>query len=514
MNWDEVTDWKEVADDEQLLVMLTEDDELSQEVVDAKEKEILNLIENDVFEDVEDMNQRCVSCKWVITKKIKNGADIVKARLVVCGFEEKSNDARTDSPTCSRQSLRMVFIITSTMGWQIQSLDITSAFLQGNAIKRDVFLKPPSEAGSSGVLWKLKRCIYGLNDAPRAWYDRLRKELFRLGGKTSLFDEAMYLWHADGCVIEGVIVTHVDDFVYGGTEEWHTRVVDPVTQRFRISAQFAGSFKYVGLNVTQTAGSVVIDQQGYIQSLMPIPLSSERMKEKNDQLTSEEKKQLRSVSGQLLWATSQTRPDCAYHSCIVSNYGKEPTVNNLLVANKAIKVIKSCDLRLSFPGLGDPTKISVAVFSDASHASLPSGASQGGYIVFLVGKQRAVPFMWQSKKLNRVTKSPLAAETMKHAEAADAGYLAGQMVQEVFAVRDAPKVKCFTDSRSLIDHLGTSHVIQDSRLRVDVARIREMIQLKEVDMGWLSKDEQLADPLTKAGASSARLLEVLRNAAL
>ena len=45
-------------------------------------------------------------------------------------------------------------------------------------------------------------------------------------------------------------MTHVDDFVYGGTEEWHTRVVDPVTQRFRISAQFAGSFKYVGLNVT------------------------------------------------------------------------------------------------------------------------------------------------------------------------------------------------------------------------------------------------------------------------
>ena len=97
-------------------------------------------------------------------------------------------------------------------------------------------------------------------------------------------------------------------------------------------------------------------------------------------------------------------------------------VNNLLVANKAIKVIKACDLRLSFPGLGDPAKISVAVFSDASHASLPSGASQGAHIVFLLGKHRAVPFMWQSKKLNRVTKSPLAAETMELAEAADAGY--------------------------------------------------------------------------------------------
>ena len=514
VNWDDVTDWREIADTEQLLVMLTKDDELSQEVVDAKEKEILNLIENDVFEEVDDVNQRSVSCKWVMTKKIKDGKDIVKARLVARGFEENSNDARTDSPTCSRQSLRMAFIITSTMGWQIQSLDITSAFLQGNSIKRDVFLKPPEEVGTSGVLWKLKRCIYGLNDAPRAWYDRLRNELIKLDGKTSLFDEAMYLWYTNDCVIEGVIVTHVDDFVYGGSEDWHTRVVDEVTRRFKISAQFASSFKYVGLNVIQSAESVTIDQQSYIQKLMAIPISAERMKKKGDLLTQEEKSQLRSVSGQLLWATSQTRPDCAYHSCIVSNYGKEPTVNNLLIANKAIKAIKACDLRLTFPGLGDPASISVEVFSDASHASLPSGASQGAYIVFLIGNQRTVPFMWQSKKLNRVTKSPLAAETMALAEAADAGYLASQIVKEAFAVAETPEVKCFTDSRSLIDHLATSHVIQDSRLRVDVARIREMIQLKEVHVEWRSKDEQLADPLTKAGASSAKLLEVLRKAML
>ena len=90
---------------------------------------------------------------------------------------------------------------------------------------------------------------------------------------------------------------------------------------------------------------------------------------------------------------------------MVSNYGKEPTVRNVVMANKAVKTIKDCDLRLSFPGLGDPVKISVVTFCDASHASLPSGASQGGYIVFLLGNKRAVPFMWQSKKINRVTKS-------------------------------------------------------------------------------------------------------------
>lgn len=80
----------------------------------------------------------------------------------------------------------------------------------------------------------------------------------------------------------------------------------------------------------------------------------------------------------------------------------------------------------------------------------------------------------------------------------------------MFALSNEPRVQCFTDSKSLIDHLQTSHVIQDSRLRVDVARIREMIALKECEMKWVPSEKQLADPLTKAGATSMKLLEVLR----
>ena len=119
--------------------------------------------------------------------------------------------------------------------------------------------------------------------------------------------------------------------------------------------------------------------------------------------------------------------------------------------------------------------------------------------------------MWQSKKISRVTKSRLAAETMELADAADAGHLAAVMIKEVFALNNEPKVRCLTDSKSLIDHLQTSHVIQDSRLRVDVARIREMIALNECEVKWIPNDKQLADPLTKAGASPNKLLEVLQN---
>ena len=511
INWDDISEWREIEETEEQVMFLTGDDELRQDVVDAKEKEVVNLIENDVFEEVKDVGQSCISCKWVITSKVKNDAEIVKARLVARGFKEKTNTARTDSPTCSRQSLRMSFVTASTMAWPIRSLDITSAFLQGNGIKRDVFLKPPPEASCEGLIWKLKRCIYGLNDAPRAWYERVRSELLELGGKTSMYDEAMFLWYNEGSEIWGLIVIHVDDFIYAGTPQWNEEVVGHVTRKFKISAYASGTFRYVGLNVVQTANGIFIDQKAYVENLKPISVAPGRLQCKDEALTADEKSQLRSVSGQLLWATSQTRPDCAYYSCVVSNYGKQPTVREIVTANKAVKTIKSRDVQLTFPGLGDPNRIEVVAFSDASHANLPSGASQGGFIVFLAGGGRICPFMWQSKKISRVTKSPLASETMELADAADAGHLAAVMIKEVFALNNEPKVRCLTDSKSLIDHLQTSHVIQDSRLRVDVARIREMIALNECEVKWIPNDKQLADPLTKAGASPNKLLEVLQN---
>ena len=71
--------------------------------------------------------------------------------------------------------------------------------------------------------------------------------------------------------------------------------------------------------------------------------------------------------------------------------------------------------------MGTMDKIGISVYGDATHASLPDGSSQGAFIVFLKGEGKVTPILWQSKKLKRVTKSPLASETLALGEAADAG---------------------------------------------------------------------------------------------
>ena len=135
--------------------MLSAIKENSQEVLDAQERELNSLKENNVFNWVEDHGQVSVSCKWVFTvKQMENGSKMLKARLVTQGPEEKCMNERTDFPTCSWQAFRMVFI---------------SAFLQGNDIESKAFVWPSWEMMEEGKIWKLQRCIYGLNDALRYW---------------------------------------------------------------------------------------------------------------------------------------------------------------------------------------------------------------------------------------------------------------------------------------------------------------------------------------------------------
>lgn len=95
----------------------------------------------------------------------------------------------------------------------------------------------------------------------------------------------------------------------------------------------------------QTDDAIFIDQNDYVKSLKYINITNERELQKEEVLTHDERRALRSVSGQLLWITSQTRPDAAFNSCYVSNCGKEPTAKNLVEANRAIKKIQSSDMR-------------------------------------------------------------------------------------------------------------------------------------------------------------------------
>ena len=102
----------------------------------------------------------------------------------------------------------------------------------------------------------MKKPLYGLCDAPRAWYEKLKAVLLELGGVCSVIDHAMFMWY-DAETLIGHLVAQVDDLTYGGTDRWLNSVIKTVKEKLKISAQSDSSFKYIGLNVVQSDGEMV-----------------------------------------------------------------------------------------------------------------------------------------------------------------------------------------------------------------------------------------------------------------
>ena len=177
---------------------------------EAKRNELKNWADIEVYEIIHDDDQQNVSVKWVITQKTEKDVLKVKARLVARGFEEVG-EIRNDSPTCMKESIPVALYVMVYKEWMCQSLDLKAAFLQGKTIDRNVFIKPPPEAGCKGYIWKLRTCVYDLVDASRIWYLRIKEDLLNLGMSISKYDPALFFWHCNE-QLQGVLAVHVNDF--------------------------------------------------------------------------------------------------------------------------------------------------------------------------------------------------------------------------------------------------------------------------------------------------------------
>ena len=128
-----------------------------QEVYEAKMRELNSWREQNVYEEVPNEGQQTVSVWWVIKPKIINGQHSTKVRLYARGFKEL-HCFQTDSPTCSREGIRITLATIASHTWQLHSLDIKTALLQGKQIERNFFIPPLKEANTNN-LWHLKKCV-------------------------------------------------------------------------------------------------------------------------------------------------------------------------------------------------------------------------------------------------------------------------------------------------------------------------------------------------------------------
>ncbi|XP_063683937.1 uncharacterized protein LOC134818355 [Bolinopsis microptera] len=477
----------------------------------AKEQELKRLSEFGVYQETKDTGQSHVSSRWVVTTKGENDEQ-VKARLVARGFEENCV-MRKDSPTVTKVVIRLLFSLAASYNWTVDTLDVTSAFLQAKGTMRDVFVKPPRDIRKRGVIWKLLKPLYGLGDSARRWYVTIKEHLTETSScEISKLDKSLFRYYENNR-LQGVMVTHVDDILHCGTTRFKNTVIKSIYSTFKISRSYTGVFTYLGWKVVQNE-DIYVDQRDYALAIRPVDIASSRCTEAESDLTEEELVEYQKLLGKLLWLSSQTRPDLSFDTLEHSTYSTKK-VKHLKSLNKVTKKLADGPKRVVYRKLDiEKGNLHLLCFTDASLGNISETKhSASGYIIFLTDGNVANLIAWSSNKVKRVVHSIFAAETLSCTSGTAAAIYIRQVLSEML-FRDPHNevipIVVLIDSKQLYDNVHSSSLCQDKRLVLDIAVLQENLHKGVIgEFRWVPTPKMLADCLTKKGVSSGDLAKIL-----
>ena len=156
-----------------------------------------------------------IGCKWVyILKTNPDGSRGFKVRFVIKGYEQKEI-GETFTPVAKLVSLCMILALAALNGWEIDHMDVVTAFLNP-PIDDDIYMLlpegidwlDPSKPGNITVC-KLNKALYGLKGGPPLWYQHIDQFLLSIGFDKSVNDLNLYL--SEGR--ELMLLLYVDDLL-------------------------------------------------------------------------------------------------------------------------------------------------------------------------------------------------------------------------------------------------------------------------------------------------------------
>ncbi|GKA74040.1 putative ribonuclease H-like domain-containing protein, partial [Tanacetum coccineum] len=140
-----------------------------------------------------------IGTKWVYRNKKDERGIVVrnKARLVAQGYtqEEGIDYDEVFAHVARIEAIRLFLAYASFMGFIVYQMDVKSAFLYGT-IEEEVYVcQPPGfeDPQFSDKVYKVEKALYGLHQAPRAWYETLSTYLLENGFRRGTIDKTLFI---------------------------------------------------------------------------------------------------------------------------------------------------------------------------------------------------------------------------------------------------------------------------------------------------------------------------------
>jgi hypothetical protein len=168
------------------------------------------------------------------------------AQIEGIDFEE------TFAPVSRMEEICLFLAYACSKNVKVYQMDVKSSFLNGE-LEEEVYIEQPEGfhlSENTDYVCKLKKALYGLKKAPRAWYSRLDKYLQQAGFRKGSADNNLYIKVSQGNIL--LIEVYVDDIIFGSDDDrLSQKFAKDMHNEFEMSLLGELSF-FLGLHIRQS----------------------------------------------------------------------------------------------------------------------------------------------------------------------------------------------------------------------------------------------------------------------
>ncbi|GJZ12302.1 putative ribonuclease H-like domain-containing protein [Tanacetum coccineum] len=297
--------------------------------------------------------KRAIGTKWVFkNKKYERGIVIKnKARLVAQGYtQEEGIDYDEVFASVARiEAIRLFLAYASFKDFMVYQMDVKSAFLYGK-IKEEVYVyQPPGfeDPNFYDRVYKVEKALYGLHQAPRAWYETLSTYLLDNGFQRGTVNKTLFIRRDKGelTFFLGLKVKRKKDGIFISQDKYVTKILK--------------KFSFTDAKTAST------------------PMETQKLLLKDEDGEEVDVHMSRSMIGSLMYLTS-SRPNIMFVGCACARYQVNPKVSYLHAVKRIFRYLKG-QPKLDLWYLKDsPFDLVPCTDSDYAVASLDRKSTTGG----------------------------------------------------------------------------------------------------------------------------------------
>nr|GFC06853.1 putative ribonuclease H-like domain-containing protein [Tanacetum cinerariifolium] len=270
-----------------------------------------------------------------------------KARLVGQGHTQEEYIAYDEvfAPVARIKTIRQFLAYALFKDFVVYQMDVKSAVFYGKIEEEAYVCQPPGfkDPDFPDKVYKVEKALYGLHQAPRAWYETLSTYLLDNRFQKGKIDKTLFIRRYKGDIL-------LVQVIVGSTKkELCTSFEKLMNEKFQMSSMGELTF-FLRLQVKQKPDGIFISQDEYVAEILnkfrffevktaSIPMETQKPLLKDKDREEVDVHVYRSMIGSLMYLTS-SRPDIMFAACACAKYQVNPKVSHLHAVKNIFRYLK------------------------------------------------------------------------------------------------------------------------------------------------------------------------------